>query len=183
MSWGCPRRGQVYDNKLLSLGNLRISMISTDLGFIIGANKRRGGIWLGVVAVMVAVSAAGFISADGMAVSILVYLGATGIAVLLALYQAYQNGAAALSWLLASSPTLVSSGIQIQQQGSGNYSTLPRLIISTIFFGTVVHLLGTEIAAYQDVAPRSVGKWEQRGLLVVLLVSGGFFVLSYLTYG
>lgn len=150
-------------------------------GVLIGATKRRAGVWAGVCVAIYAVTLLRLLATDSFGSFFLITYVGPLVAFLVATVQAYRNGSVALSWLIAGAPLLASMTVRLvwfHHPGIG-LSEASGYLIAALFLGTTAHLLGTEAATVRRTAPRTPSRTEKRGLLAILLVTGMLFAVYY----
>lgn len=155
-------------------------MISPASTALIGATKRRAGIWAGVCIAAFAATLIALLGVTGLGRFFLTIYVAPLLAFLVAIVQSYRNGSVALSWLIASAPfwALLTNRLVRFHQLPDSASVVGYLI-TALFLGTTAHLFGMEVARARNGVPRMTSQTEQRVLLVVLLVTGGLFTRYY----
>lgn len=155
-------------------------MSTTTPSAVTGATKRQAGIWAGILIAIYAGSLAILMNATigefGLIKSV-----APLLAFIVAIAQAYRNGSVALSWLLPAAPfgaVLTSDLVGFTKLHIGPIDVLGFLVVA-VFLGTTAHLLGMETAKTREKSPRTTSQTEQRGLLVILAVTGTLFAVFY----
>lgn len=145
---------------------------------LLGRAGRRASPWLGVVAAAVAGSFVLLRTVEAFGRFQSVLLAATAVAAVLALVQAYRNGSATLSVLLATAPVWGSLAVGTGQAPLDG-QRYAGLLVATLFAGTAAHLVGVEAAESRGASPRSATRAERLGLLATLCAAGAVFVTWY----
>lgn len=156
-------------------------MSVTTPGAVTGATKRQAGIWTGILVAMYAGTLVLLMRNASLGTVGLVQHVAPYLAFIVAIRQAYRNGSVVLSWLIPAAPfvaLLTSDLVGFAQLSIGYIDVVGDLIVA-VFLGTTAHLLGMEMAKSREKSPRISSQTEQRGLLVVLTVTGTLFAVFY----
>lgn len=155
-------------------------MSTTTPSAVTGATKRQAGIWVGFLVAIYAGTLFLLMNVSFGEFFLVTYV-APLLAFLVAIGQAYRNGSVALSWLITAAPfgaLLTSDLVGFTQLSIGSIDILDYLVVA-VFLGTTAHLLGMEMANSREKSPRTSSQTEQRGLLVVLTVTGILFAVFY----